>query len=208
MMPNTNNTSKLLKVLTLIGLCSIRISYAAVDSSSIPTLDIVIGKITDNIPQLMQLVTAFAYILGMTLVIRGVIELKHFGEGRTMMSMEHSLKKPLLHIFVGAALMYLPSSIHTGLYTLWTAPNPLAYVPDVDNPWTVLINNSFLILQLIGVIAFIRGLLILSNLGGHGGQPGTFARGMTHIIGGILCINMYDTVRMILVTLGLDTVLS
>lgn len=174
----------------------------------VPTLDQAIQRLSDNIPQLMRLVTAFAYVMGFYLIVVGIMEMKHFGEGRTMMSREHGLTKPLLYLFVGAALIYLPSTIRTGLYTLWSAPSPLGYVPEQGSAWSQLISNSFLILQLIGVIAFIRGLLILSHLGGHGGQPGTFARGMTHIIGGILCINMYDTVRMILATLGLDTFLS
>lgn len=183
-------------------------AYAQLADIPVPTLDKVLERISENIPQLMQFVSAFAYVIGIYFVIMGVMEMKHFGESRGMMSQEHGLKKPLLYLFVGAALIYLPTTIQTGLDTLWSSPNPLAYVPVTGNAWSQLIANSFLILQFIGLVAFIRGLIILTHLGGHGGQPGTFAKGMTHIIGGILCINMYDTVRMVLATLGLDTLIS
>jgi intracellular multiplication protein IcmC len=127
-----------------------------------------------------------------------------------MMSSEHSIKKPITYLVVGGFLIYLPSAIQTGISTLWNTPYPTAYLTNANtaSSWQLVINNSFTILQLIGVIAFIRGLIILTQLGGHGGQPGTFWKGMTHIIGGILCINMYDTVRMIGATLGLTGVLG
>ncbi len=176
--------------------------------ADIPTLDQVVKSISENIDKVMRMVTGFAYIIGTYFVIIGIIELKHFGESRTMMSSEHGLKKPIMYILVGAALIYLPTTIKQGLYTLWDSPAPYAYVIEKGNAWSELIGDSFIILQLIGVIAFIRGLIMLTHLGGHGGQQGAFGRAMTHIIGGILCINMYDTVRMILATLGLDTVIS
>ena len=102
----------------------------------------------------------------------------------------------------------MPSSIQTGRATLWGTDSPLAYVPEKGNAFSQLRGNAFVILQFIGLVAFIRGLVILTQLGGHGGQPGTFARAMTHIIGGILCINMYDTVNMILVTLGMEGIMD
>jgi intracellular multiplication protein IcmC len=209
MMPDKRcNTlaEQLLKAFTLaVSIGCFFYANSAYAEIAVPTLDQVVANMTKNMPQLMSMVTAFAYILGIYFVIMGVIELKHFGEMRTQMSSEHGLKKPLLQIFVGAALIYLPSSIKMGLYTLWDQPAPFAYVVTTGSAWSELFGNCFIIMQFIGVIAFIRGLVILTHLGGHGGQPGTFARGITHIIGGILCINMYDTVRMIFATLGLDT---
>ncbi len=176
----------------------------------VPTLDEALANLESNVPSLMKMVTALAYLFGMFFVVKGVLELKHMGESRTMMSSEHGLKKPLMFLFVGGMLLYLPSAIKIGVATFWETPYPTAYLEDVSHAsaWQIVINNSFTILQLIGVIAFIRGLIMLTHLSGHGGQQGTFARGMTHIIGGILCINMYDTVRMIGETLGLSGIFS
>lgn len=210
MMPNKPGTTiaeQFLKAI-LISFSVGGLLYAQSVYAEIPTLDLVVARLSQNMPELVRTLTSFAYIIGTYFVILGVIEMKHFGESRGMMSQEHGLKKPLLYFFVGAALIYLPSSIKTGTDTLWGGANSLAYVPEVGNAFSELRGNAFVILQFIGLVAFIRGLVIMTQLGGHGGQPGTFARGMTHIIGGILCINMYDTVNMILVSLGMEGIID
>lgn len=162
-------------------------------------------NIAKSIPNLMQLVTAFAYVMGMYLIFAGILRLKHFGESRTMMSQEHSLKGPLILLTIGALLLYLPTAVQVGLSTFWTEPNPYGYLQEKDQ-WSQFLNVCYLIVQFIGTIAFIRGLLTLSHLGGHGGnQPGTFAKGLTYVIGGILCINIYQFVQVIMVTLGLGS---
>jgi intracellular multiplication protein IcmC len=155
-----------------------------------------------NVPMLMRLVTAFAYVMGMYFIFAGILKLKHFGEARTMMSHEHSLKGPIIFLIVGTALLYLPSAVEVGMTTFWSVPCPYCYLEENDQ-WTSFLSNIFIVMQLFGVIAFIRGLVILSHMGGHGGhQQGTFGRAMTHIIGGIFCINIYQFVQVILVTFG------
>src|SRR5579872_6734932 len=91
----------------LVG--SIFYTNTAYATLNVPSLDTVLENISTQIPQLMQMVTALAYVMGFYFVIAGVMELKHVGESRTMMSSEHGLKKPLIFLFVGAALIYLPS---------------------------------------------------------------------------------------------------
>ncbi len=195
-----------------VSLCYANVVYAANSGSgsglNIPTLSDALTNLSLNIPAVMQMVTAFAYIAGLFFVVEGIIELRRVGESRTMMSQEHGFKKPLVRLIIGGFLIYLPSAVQTGIATLWEVPYPTAYIANAGSAsaWQVVINNSFTILQLIGVIAFIRGLIILAQIGGHG-QP-VFWRGMTHIIGGILCINMYDTVTMVENTLGLGGLFS
>ena len=129
--------------------------------------------------------------------------LKQYGEMRSMMSTEHSLKGPLIFIFIGAALLYLPSSVQVGLSTFWKEPAPYSYLEeDANNSWNTLIHDIFLIIQLIGIIAFIRGLLLLTHLSSGHGQQGTFGRAMSHMIGGILLINIYQFLQVIFNTLG------
>ncbi|EKD73293.1 MAG: hypothetical protein ACD_45C00369G0003 [uncultured bacterium] len=163
----------------------------------------VMKNIADQIPNLMRLVTALAYVMGMYFVFYGIMMLKKVGESRTMMSGEHGIKGPVIYVAIGALMLYLPSSVQVGMSTFWTTPNPYGYIEKQDQ-WSQFISNCFLIVQLFGTIAFIRGLVILSHVGGHGGQQGSFARGMTHIIGGILCINIYQFVQVILNTIGVN----
>lgn len=160
-------------------------------------------NISKQVPSLMRLVTAIAYVLGMYFIIHGIIKLKHAGEMRTMMSREHSLMAPIVMLSIGAMLLYLPSSVQVGMSTFWTDPNPYAYLKQKDQ-WSEFINVCFTIVQLIGTIAFIRGLVLISHLGTGSGQHGTLSKGMTHIIGGILCINIYEFIKVITTTLGID----
>jgi len=159
--------------------------------------------ISEQVPSLTRLVTALAYVMGMYFIFLGVLRLKHAGEMRTMMSHEHSMKAPLIYLGIGAMLLYLPSSVQMGLSTFWAEPNPYGYIDESDQ-WMEFFNACFMIVQLVGIIAFIRGLVMLSQLAGHGGGQGGFAKGMMHIIGGIFCINIYQFVQVVMVTLGLE----
>ena len=135
------------------------------------------------------------------MIIRGIVKLKHAGEARTMMSQEHNLTGPIAQITVGALLIYLPSAVQMGMSTFWANPNPYGYVEQKDQ-WTQVINICYLIVQFIGTLAFIRGLVILSHIGG-GHQQGQVSRGITHIIGGIFCINIYQFIQVIFNTIGI-----
>ncbi len=162
-------------------------------------------NLSKELPNVMRLVTAFAYVMGFFFIVKGIIELKHFGESRSMMSQEHSLGKPLIFLAVGALLIYLPGSVQVGLTTFWTSPNPYGYLAsDTKDNWTDLTDSVFVVIQLVGTISFIRGLVILTHVSGHG-QPGTFAKAMAHIIAGVLCINLYQFLQAIFTTLGIGT---
>jgi intracellular multiplication protein IcmC len=164
-----------------------------------------INRIADQIPMLMRMVTAFGYVIGMYFIYVSLLKFKEFGEQRTMMSAQHHLKEPLTYLIMGALLLYLPSSVQVGMSTFWADPSPYGYLEGQDQ-WQQFMNNCFMAIQLFGTIAFIRGLVILSHTGGQGGGgQGQFAKGVTHVIGGVFCINIYQFVKVILFTLGIQT---
>lgn len=160
-------------------------------------------NLSNNIPGLTKLVTGFSYVAGFFLVVRGLLELKKLGEQRTMMSGEQSITGPLIYIFIGTVLIYIPSSVRIGLGTLWNgAVAPYAWQTSAIDSWSLLSSSIFGIVQLIGIISFIRGMLLLLQLGGHA-QPGVFGKAMAHIIAGILCINLYAFLQLISNTFGI-----
>lgn len=163
-----------------------------------------VTNLANTMPDLMRLTTALGYVMGMCFILKSLIEFKHFSEHRTSQSTssrEYSLKTPLVYLGVGTALLYLPSSVAVGLSTFWNEPSPYAYLLETNDAWADLTNSCFMILQLIGTIAFIRGFVVLSHLSSSA-QQGTFGRAMAHIIGGIFCINMYQFVQVVMATLG------
>ncbi|MDR3478904.1 MAG: hypothetical protein P4M14_12845 [Gammaproteobacteria bacterium] len=186
-------------VLFILGFLFAKSAYAAA-----PDAGTMMQNFAQTIPQFMHLVTALAYVMGMYLIFKGVLGLKQFGEARTMMSSQHDLKGPLVMMGVGAALLYLPSSVQVGLNTFWTNPNPYGYLKDASlDPWVAIIQDGYMIIQLIGTIAFIRGLMMLTHASGHGAQPGTFGKAMAYMISGILCINLYEFLTVVENTLSL-----
>jgi hypothetical protein len=174
-------------------------------TAPLPSAQTMLVNIGEQIPNLMRLITAVAYVMGLYCIIHGVILMKHLGEARTQMSHEHSISKPIAYLAVGAGLTYLPSTIQVGLSTFWVNPNPYGYL-QMQSDWFQFINVCFLIVQFVGVLAVIRGLLLLKDIGGGHGQGQGPAKGLTHVIGGLLCINIYQFVQVIMITLGLQSI--
>lgn len=162
----------------------------------------ILENIATNVPNLMRMVTAIAYVLGMTFVVRAVVQMKHLGEARTMMSREHSLKGPLITLTVGSLLLFLPTSVQVGLSTFWITPCEYCYLSD-QGQWHDIINTCYIIIQFIGVIAFIRGLLMMNQLSSESHQSGVFGKGLTHVIGGLFCINIFQVIQVIQSTFGI-----
>lgn len=94
---------------------------------TIPTAAEMLQNISDQLPLIMRLTTAIAYVMGLYFVFYGLLKLKQFGEARTQMSQEHHLKEPLIMLVVGALLLYLPSSVEVGLSTFWSTPSPYGF---------------------------------------------------------------------------------
>lgn len=175
-------------------------------SVTTPSADDMVARIVSQLPTLTRMVTAIAYVMGMGFIMASIMKFKQYGEARTMMSMQHHLTQPIVYLVVGTFLLYLPSAINTTLSTFWADPNPYGYL-EASSEWQASINNCILVVQFFGLIAFIRGLVILSHLGGHHGGQGGIGKGITHIIGGIFCINIYQFVNLVLATLGVEITL-
>lgn len=173
-----------------------KITFAAT-----PNAQTMLQNFVAAIPNLVQMITAIAYVLGMIFVVKGILEFKTFGESRTMQSRDRQLSVPIIYITVGAVLLFLPTSIQVGMSTFWTTPCPYCYIQQ-GGEWATFIANCFLIVQLVGLIAFIRGLLIFTTISSSGGGN-TFSKGLMHVIGGILCMNIYQLLQTVFTTLGL-----
>jgi len=196
------NSKALFKALiSAFGLTALFYSNGAYAVNA-PNLAVMLTNFATSVPSLMQLVTAGAYVMGMFFVVAAIMGMKHFGEMRTMASPEHSIAGPLIELCAGIALLYLPSSIQTGLSTFWTTTNPYAYVTSATDQYSIFINTCYTIFQLLGIIAFIRGILILTKLGGGRGQQGMLAKAVSHMVGGIICINMYNFIQVLETTVG------
>lgn len=170
-------------------------------SNPVPDAQQVLNNIADQIPALTGLVYAIVYILGVMFIIGGLFKLKHVGEQRSMMSGHHGVAGAFVYLAIGALLLFLPSTLEVGTSTFWSTPCSYCYPTPADSAFTPVFKVVYAVVNFVGLIAFVRGLVLLSHTGQQS-QHGGFAKAITHIIGGIFCMNIGAFVQMVFATLG------
>lgn len=145
---------------------------------------------------LSRLLFAFSYLTGMICMFRALYYLKVYGEARTMMATQANAATPIALIVCGAGLIFLPTAIDVLNFTVYHTNTTLSY-DTADSSYGDLMVMISLVVQLVGLIAVIRGLMILSGTGQQGRQPGMTGKGMTHLMGGILAMNFWATTAML-----------
>ena len=160
-------------------------------------------NLNTHLPAVFRLISAFSYVLGFIMAVRGVYYLKLYGELRTMTASQTSLRTPVTYLIAAAALMFMPTVIHIFIKTSFGYDSPLRYdqINSTINP--ILLQALVGIVQLVGFIAFIRGWLILiANASHSGGGQNSMGKALTHIIGGVLAINIVGLVDVLWNTFG------
>lgn len=157
---------------------------------------------------LQTLVVSLSYVFGVSLLVRGLFKAKELGTHNPGAAQQGGFKEPIVFMVIGAILVYLPSSVDVGLTTIFatttlgTAADLFSYTGPTDSKtWAQIQSVLINYLKLLGLIAFIRGWIILSKVG-HGGQQDTFSKGLIHVIAGILLINIVDSIQILANTFG------
>jgi intracellular multiplication protein IcmC len=167
----------------------------------------ILKNIAENLIPVQKLITGAAYLLGLGFFIKAVMSMKALGESRTMMSQTHgSLKEPLIYFLVASVLVYFPSALAALLTTTFGSSNILQYAPVNSQNTTIstLFGSSSqvgqslaMIIQTIGLVAFVRGWILIARSASQGQQPGGVGKGLVHIFGGILAMNIVLTLQII-----------
>ncbi len=175
----------------LVTMLSVGVLAPVQSAYAIDAMQILI-KISTQIGPIMKMVTGFAYVMGIALMFKGIYALKVYGQSVSMMSSQTTLKTPLTYMFVGAMLIFLPSAMGIVMTTTFGSNSILSYSASGGSDYyTTGLKAIFRIIQLVGVVSFIRGWIILSQAAGQGGHQGaSFGKAMTHIIGGALAVNI------------------
>lgn len=174
-------------------------------------------RMVDNLNALVTnielLITAFAFVAGIFMIAKGLMMYRAFGQHITQMSQRGEMAGPAVYILVGAMLVYIPSTINMGLTTIFSGNVTLGTTKGANQLITYSSTSAFTqwqelsvvivnYLKLLGLIAFIRGWFILSKMSAPGQQPGTAGKGVTHLIGGVLLMNVVDSINIIAATFG------
>jgi intracellular multiplication protein IcmC len=170
----------------------------------------ILTNVANNLIPVQRLITGSAYLIGCAFLFKAIYSLKIYGEARTMMSSNTSIKEPVIYLMVGALLIYFPSAVNMVMMTSFGTTNILQYAPVNSNNQTI--NSLFgsgsmvgapltMIIRVIGLVAFVRGWVLIARSASQGQPPGGTGKGLVHVFGGILAINIVGTLNMINTTL-------
>lgn len=160
------------------------------------------AQLTSNFSTIADLLGAISLIMGISIFIGGIFQMKKYGESRTMMSGQHSVAGPLMMLLAGTMLMALPAVIDSAMLAFWSDQNPLSYEGGPGG-YSALIPPVIMFVRIIGVGSFMRGIVLMSRSGSQQSQPGTMAKALIHLLAGVLCIHIIGTVDLMQNILGL-----
>lgn len=169
-------------------------------------LDVLVN-LADSLVQVEYLVTGAAYLMGIGFAMKAFFTLKMHGEQRSSMSGTGNMKEAVVYAMVAMALLYFPSAFEALMNTTFGYSSVLAYS---QNPYLTGIlgtdsevgNSITLLIQVIGLFAFVRGWIMIARGATQGGQSqGQTGKGLMHIFGGILAMNIVGTVEVLVNTL-------
>ena len=162
----------------------------------------ILTNIANTLEPVQKLISGAAYLIGLAFAIKALYSLKGYGEQRTMMSSNSSLKEPLAYFIVAGMLIYLPTGFQVMMNSTF-GPNSSILAYDSSTMSTYFGQNSAagkavtLIIQTLGLIAFVRGWVLIARSASQGQPPGGTGKGMIHVFGGILAMNIVGTLEII-----------
>lgn len=162
-------------------------------------------NIARNVLSIQRLITGAAYLMGLAFAFKAIYSLKIYGEARTMMSSHTSIKEPLAYLFVSGMFIYFPTGLSIMLMTTFGSSSILQYAPIETNnqAMSAFFGSSKIgrplsvIIQTIGIIAFLRGWIMVARSSAQGQPPGGMGKGLMHVFGGILAMNIVATLQII-----------
>lgn len=166
----------------------------------------ILANIAKSMEPIERLVSGAAYLIGILFALKAIYSLKVYGEARTMMSSNSNIKEPVTYFLVAGILIYLPTGFQILMNSTFGYANVLAYAPINSNNQTLSTlfgpNSSVgrplsLIIQVIGLIAFVRGWVLIARAASQGQPAGGTGKGLMHVFGGIMAMNIVGTIQII-----------
>lgn len=184
--------------------CALLLIPAASQAGLISDIGMWLQNINDQLPAILRLIVAISYVTGVVFVALGVFKLKAYGQMTIYQSANASMSGPLIFLAIGIILFTFPTIVDVMIYTLWGyGSEDVPGYSSIGGNYTAYIAPVIGIIQIIGYISFLRGWYILSKLGTSGAQPGTLTKSISHIVGGILAINVMGSWETIKATIGI-----
>ena len=141
-----------------------------------------------------------SYLLGGVYTIVALRRLWKMGAGDPHVHTE----SVLMGLAIAGCLIAAPTAVGADMGTFFatTTPSPLQYSGPGGANMQQAAQAIVLFVQIIGVIAVIRGFLIFRDIS-HGNTRNTAWKGMTHVVGGAFAANVVSAALMLGNTFGI-----
>lgn len=183
------------------------VAYAESITPSYGDLGKILDAVGKNLTGVVYFLVACSYVVGVWFISSAINELRIYGQARTMMPISVAFTGPLTRLLVGTIMLFFPGFIDVSIYTLWNYSASYAATLRFDSVKTdtgyKIMNGIRVLVQTFGYVSVMRGMISISRAGRQQSQPGIVGKGMMHVIGGVLAINIVATVSVIKATLGL-----
>lgn len=173
---------------------------------------------SESLPGLWRLTGAFCYFMGILLSVMALFKLKSASDSG---GARESYSAGIWFLLIGVVFLNIPTVANTVLESLYDSSmlggatdghtlNVLAYsAPNIGNVRAKeVLGAVFQFIQFVGMLAFIRGWMILKATADGGGRgDASVSKGVIHIVGGIMALNAVATANMLSETMGLGITL-
>jgi intracellular multiplication protein IcmC len=150
-----------------------------------------------------QFLNALCWVLGICFVGIAIMKLKQYGQITVMMATHANLGPAMAYLLIGLGLLFIPTFMDTVSMSLWGYG--MENLPSYDDSagFSDIMIPVVQLIRVIGLFAFIRGWILLLRLGHQGSPPGTLSKGLLHMLGGIMAVNIVGTLDVLKATFGL-----
>lgn len=181
---------------------------SAMDSVTAFPWDQLIQNLAAEAPQMMGLVKAIAFLLGIIFFVTSLVMAAKSANPSSRA--DHGKNAWLWSMVTGVLMMALPETISSVAMTLFggdgVPSNPMAYWDPVQGGSGKLA-PLLPLLQIVGLIAVIRGLVVFRTVGMYGNHSkgnASVGRGLVLIIAGVMLVHMQNVLKMISGLTGLS----
>ena len=146
---------------------------------------------------IIDLAQVVAYVIGLYLGIKSLFMFADVSRDKNK-----RISAPISTFVAGIVLLYLGSTLHVLTASVFTSgDNGLMAMPNGMGQAKAVFKAIFTFISMVGLIAIIRGVLIL-KLAGEG-KDGKFWQGITFLFGGLMAWHVTATIKILASTFGL-----
>lgn len=160
--------------------------------TGVPDAATLIVNLGEHLPSILVLIGAAAYFLAFVFAYQGIDHLKRAGMTDDP---NYTPGKAFVIILLAACLAYLPSTLGSGSESIFGADTGYGFEYVANSSINEKVNASLTViykfLYVVGVFAVVHGITILKKVTeGASGREDSHAKGMWHIVGGILAMHL------------------